>query len=96
MDFIDPELYVEAMYAWQRLKDEYPDVTLNQDFVAYVLEPLNMTNEEKAYLFQMFNKSWKSGKNPFSSAAGSVAYDAMHADDVEVDKSTLRLPFIPD
>ena len=39
---------------------------------------LGLTNEQKAVLWQLQNKSWKPNKNPFDTAAGQAVYDAFH------------------
>lgn len=39
---------------------------------------LGLTNEQKAVLWQLQNKSWKPNKNPFSTAVGQTVYDYLH------------------
>jgi len=44
---------------------------------------MNLSNEEKAVLWQISNKSWKPGKNPFDTSIGQIVYDLMHQEDAE-------------
>lgn len=46
---------------------------------------LGLTNAQKAALWQLQNKSWKAGKNPFDTGVGQAVYNAMHSEE------TLRL-----
>jgi len=39
-----------------------------------------LSTEQKAALWQMMNKSWKAGKNPYSTAVGQKVYDRLNAD----------------
>lgn len=43
---------------------------------------LGLTNTQKAALWQLQNKSWKAGKNPFDTGVGQAVYNAMHAEGV--------------
>mgnify|MGYP006916065560 CR=1 FL=1 len=37
-----------------------------------------LTNTQKAVLWQLYNKSWKPGKNPYDTTVGQWVYDALH------------------
>jgi|GEM_PF-1035110 len=39
-----------------------------------------LTNTQKAVLWQLYNKSWKPGKNPYDTTVGQWVYDALHAE----------------
>ena len=41
---------------------------------------ITLTNTQKAVLWQIANKSWKPGKNPYDATVGQWVYDAMHAE----------------
>lgn len=46
--------------------------------VTALLKAMNISNSSKAALWQMANKSWKPGKNPFSVAVGSKVYEGLN------------------
>ena len=96
-ELVQPEYYVIMQYEWKKLKEQYPDMTMKQDYVALAIDKMNCPVEQKAVLFQMMNKGWTSSKNnPYSSAAGDRALQAMQVGKYkpEVDEGELRLPVI--
>ena len=42
-----------------------------------------LTQEQKAVLWQVQNKSWKAKNNPYSSSIGQSVYDSLHEEDEE-------------
>ena len=40
----------------------------------------SLTNTQKAVLWQLYNKSWKPGKNPYDTTIGQWVYDALRAE----------------
>ena len=51
---------------------------VDQDIAKAALDKMNVSQEMKAYLFQMYNKGWHATNNPYGSGYGSAAYNAMH------------------
>ena len=90
---VEPKNYFIAK---RNAKEVDENGSINQEEATAAVSQLNCSNEQKAILWQMFNKSWKSGKNPFSSSVGQSVYDAMHAEPAETtdtyDPYALTLP----
>jgi len=79
---VEPKYYFIAKRNAKMVDD---NGSINQDEATAAVSQLNCSNEQKAILWQMFNKSWKAKKNPFSSSIGQSIYDAMHAEPTETD-----------
>lgn len=94
---VEPRLYVEAKARVQDVLDEVrqqpgmENKGLDQEIAKQALDAMSCSNQEKAVLWQLLNKSWKPGKNPYGN--GNAAYDALHRTEEEID-GTLRLPSI--
>lgn len=55
--------------------------SIDQDEAAAAINGmLGLTNEQKAVLWQLQNKSWKANKNPFDSAVGQEVYDYLNTE----------------
>lgn len=53
--------------------------SIDQDETAAAVNGmLGLSNEQKAVLWQLQNKSWKPNKNPFDTAVGQTVYDYLH------------------
>ena len=53
--------------------------SIDQDETAAAINGmLGLSNEQKAVLWQLQNKSWKPNKNPFDKQVGKVVYDYLH------------------
>lgn len=55
--------------------------TFKQGEVTAALQSMMASNEVKAALWQMANKSWKPKNNPFSTRVGGQVYNALNADE---------------
>ena len=69
---ITPEMYVTAKESIAEI-DKNGSVSQDEAARAIGLMP-GLTDEERAVLWQLQNKSWKPGKNPFSVKAGEKVY----------------------
>lgn len=69
---ITPELYVTARESIAEI-DKNGSVSQDEAARAIGFMP-GLTDEERAVLWQLQNKSWKPGKNPFSVKAGEKVY----------------------
>lgn len=57
--------------------------SVDQDEAAAAINGmLGLTNEQKAVLWQLQNKSWKANKNPFDSAVGQEVYDYLNTEEL--------------
>lgn len=57
--------------------------SIDQDEAAAAINGmLGLTNEQKAVLWQLQNKSWKANKNPFDSAVGQEVYDYLNTEEL--------------
>lgn len=57
--------------------------SVDQDETAAAINGmLGLTDEQKAVLWQLQNKSWKAIKNPFDSAVGQTVYDYLHEEEL--------------
>lgn len=57
--------------------------SVDQDETAAAINGmLGLTDEQKAVLWQLQNKSWKANKNPFDSAVGQTVYDYLHEEEL--------------
>lgn len=76
---VTPRMYVEAREAVGEI-DDNGSVTQAEATEAIDAMP-ELTDAERAVLWQLQNKSWKPTKNPFGPETGQEVYDAMHAED---------------
>ena len=82
---ITPEMYVTAKESIAEI-DKNGSVSQDEAARAIGLMP-GLTDEERAVLWQLQNKSWKPGKNPFSVKAGEKVYK-----DLQTGGGTLERP----
>jgi hypothetical protein len=76
---VTPESYVKFKQL-QPLYDTDGNGSFKQDEVTAALTALVASNDVKAALWQMANKSWKPKNNPFSTSIGQSVYDALNAE----------------
>ena len=95
IEHVTPNYYIQAQYLWKQLQQAYMDAhpgekkpSMNQEYAKMVVDRIDCSQEQKAYLFNMFNKSWK--KNPYGNY-GSYAALNPAADD---EPKGLTLPYI--
>ena len=72
---VTPEMYVsskEEMYA-RRAGDQ-----TSQMEAKYALDGMDLTDDQKAVLWQLTNKSWKPYSNPYNTTIGEAVYDELH------------------
>ena len=74
--YIAARLFLQNELEAVREETGNPKKGVDQDIATAALSKMNVDPQLKAYLWQMLNKSWKPGKNPFGS--GAAAYNAMH------------------
>lgn len=73
---VEPGQYVQVR---QALREQLGEKTPSQDEVEAVLDRmLGLSRNQKAVLWQLMNKSWKSKNNPYSSSVGGAVYDALN------------------
>lgn len=72
---ITPEQCVTAREAINRVDD---NGSVTQEEARQALEKLEMSQQEKAVLWQIQNKSWKPEKNPFHAETGQQVYNALN------------------
>ena len=56
-----------------------PEEALMLSLMGEKVTTVTLTNEEKAALWQMANKSWKPKNNPYDTYVGQQVYDALNA-----------------
>ena len=61
--------------AWEK---EYGDAGVSQERVEDVLDGMKLSNEQKAALWQIANKSWKPKNNPYDVEIGQEIYDELN------------------
>lgn len=84
---ITPESYVAARERIAQIDD---NGSVNQEEAARAIRGIpGLTNEQKAILWQMQNKSWKSKSNPFSTSAGQRAYEILNREEAGVQPLSL-------
>ena len=76
---ITPQVYINAKIAFYEVSREMSgDGTVSAEEAQAALERMNdITNSEKAILWQLQNKSWKPAKNPFDTEIGAEVYAAL-------------------
>lgn len=65
------EYWVDYREAWNK---KYGEDSVSQEKVQDVLDGMRLSNEEKAVLWQIANKSWKPKNNPYSRSIGEEVY----------------------
>lgn len=76
---VTPEMYVaskEAMYAQDDAGDN--NNSTSQMEAKYALDGMDLTDSQKAVLWQLANKSWKPYSNPYDTDIGQAVYDELH------------------
>lgn len=69
---VPAEKYVEVYEATEGIKDKYNKTSLNAGMAKAAIDSVSgLTQEQRAALWQIQNKSWKPYKNPYSTAVGS-------------------------
>lgn len=64
--------YVEVYEATEGIKEKYGKTSLNAGMAKAAIDSVSgLTQEQRAALWQIQNKSWKPYKNPYSTAVGS-------------------------
>ena len=69
------EYWVAYREAWSKA---YGDDTVSQDKVGKVLDGMQLTEEQKAVLWQIANKSWKPKNNPYDVWTGEEIYEQLN------------------
>lgn len=73
---VTPALYVEAREVVAGVDD---NGSVTQDEAERAIASMSgLSNAQRAVLWQLQNKSWKPGSNPFDSGAGEKVYDALN------------------
>lgn len=77
---VTPDMYVTAKETMYAIDDEGDnDNSTSQAEAKYALDSMDdLTNEERAVLWQLTNKSWKPYVNPYDTEVGQLVYDEMH------------------
>ena len=77
---VTPDMYVTAKETMYAIDDEGDnDNSTSQAEAKYALDSMDdLTNEERAVLWQLTNKSWKPHVNPYDTEIGQLVYDEMH------------------
>lgn len=84
---IEPEAFAQ----FQTGKSQYDadgNNSYTQKEVAAAIEGIfgdTLTAEQKAVIWQLYNKSWKSKNNPYSSEIGGLIYDSLHEEPLYLD-----------
>ena len=69
---VPAEKYVEVYEATEVIKEKYGKTSLNAGMAKAAIDSVSgLTQEQRAALWQIQNKSWKPYKNPYSTAVGS-------------------------
>lgn len=69
---VPAEKYVEVYEATEGIKEKYGKTSLNAGMAKAAIDSVSgLTQEQRAALWQIQNKSWKPHKNPYSTAVGS-------------------------
>ncbi len=76
---ITPEQYISVREAIAEINDN--GNTSQDEATRAVASIPGLTQAQRATLWQLQNKGWKSKNNPFGVFAGEEAYQALHADD---------------
>ena len=76
---VAPTEYVQFLEL-KPLYDEDGNGSFKQAEVTALLKAMNISNSSKAALWQMANKSWKPGKNPFSVDVGAKVYKGLNGE----------------
>ena len=93
---VTPEIYASAIAELPNY-DEDGNGSLNQEEVKNALNSMGrgaftlpggendftLSRQEKAVIWQLYNKSWKSDNNPFGTGVGKRIYDALNPDEEE-------------
>lgn len=69
---VPAEKYVEVYEATEGIKEKYGKASLNAGMAKAAIDSVSgLTQEQRAALWQIQNKSWKPYKNPYSTSVGS-------------------------
>lgn len=69
---VPAEKYVEVYEATEGIKEKYGKTSLNAGMAKAAIDSVSgLTQEQRAALWQIQNKSWKPYKNPYSASVGS-------------------------
>lgn len=69
---VTAEKYVEVYEATEGIKEKYGKTSLNAGMAKAAIDSVSgLTQEQRAALWQIQNKSWKPYKNPYSTSVGS-------------------------
>lgn len=69
---VPAEKYVEVYEATEGIKEKYGKTSLNAGMTKAAIDSVSgLTQEQRAALWQIQNKSWKPYKNPYSTSVGS-------------------------
>lgn len=69
---VPAEKYVEVYEATEGIKEKYGKTSLNAGMAKAAIDSVSgLTQEQRAALWQIQNKSWKPYKNPYSTSVGS-------------------------
>lgn len=93
---VTPEIYASVIAELPNY-DEDGNGSLNQEEVKNALNSMGrgaftlpggendftLSRQEKAVIWQLYNKSWKSDNNPFGTGVGKRIYDALNPDEEE-------------
>lgn len=80
---VTPSSYVKFKQL-QPMYDTDGNGSFKQSEVEAALTALVASNEVRAALWQMANKSWKPQNNPFNTSVGQSVYDALNAEEPEI------------
>lgn len=90
---VEPKSYIEAKEAVAAIND---NTNVSMDEAERGIGSMKISEKEKAILWQMMNRSWKPGRNPFDTEIGQQVYDAMHGTGENEPKlQGLSLPTLP-
>ena len=74
--------YGATARSWVAYREEYAamygDANVSQERVERVLDGMNIGNAERAALWQIANKSWKPGNNPYDTGIGREIYEELN------------------
>lgn len=69
---VPAEKYIEVYEATEGIKEKYGKTSLNAGMAKAAIDSVSgLTQEQRAALWQIQNKSWKPYKNPYSTSVGS-------------------------
>lgn len=77
---VPAEKYVEVYEATEGIKEKYGKTSLNAGMAKAAIDSVSgLTQEQRAALWQIQNKSWKPYKNPYSTSVGSSVRERLES-----------------